>query len=174
MKHWPTTVAQFDKRRDEFSQWLAGRGSAALAPTNPFEVMRFNGPTNVCIIYRNGANTITPKHWVNGADVAFGAFLTQGPWRALERSARDRRTDQMVMTLAARDGWDCLYCGKVLDLECATLEHIVPLTSGGPDHPANMTLVHAVCNSLAGHLSAREKFEIALRGRWSTEDRPPA
>ena len=159
----PRTLAAFEVARERFAYWLAGRGSSVVAPTNPFEIIRFLGPNNTCIVYRNGRGNITS--WQNGADTAYRAFLTNEAWRVGKRSERDRKREQMVMTLSDRDGWDCLYCGRKTDYRTATIEHIVPLTSGGPDHPANTTLACQNCNTKAGHLSAREKFEMAMRKR---------
>ncbi len=71
----------------------------------------------------------------------------------------------LVTSLADRDGWACMYCGAVLDAETATLEHIVPITRGGFDAKSNLTLACERCNKTVGHMSARQKFEYALKHR---------
>lgn len=153
----------FNKTKEDFGLWLLAHGSAILAPTNQYEVLRFLGPRETCVIYRNESGRITS--WVNGASVAWCAFLRNEEWRATERSKRDKKTVNIINSLSDRDGWGCLYCPAILSVDTATLEHIVPLTSGGTNHLANLTLACELCNKKAGHLSAREKFEIALRFR---------
>lgn len=167
MTFLPGTTASFERTKENFISWLNGRGSEVLAPTNPYEVMRFTGPLNVCVIYSNSKGQIKGEHWQNGADIAWNAFTSGSPWRARERTARSRKEAGRIDALAARDGWGCVFCGVDLSFEEATTEHFVPLTSSGPDTIANMMLAHRECNAEAGHLSAREKIELIIRKRGS-------
>ena len=159
----PATVAQFKKRLPAFISWLSERGSSVHANTNSYEVARFVTSEGMGVIYCNSADRITS--WRNGADVAFLAFLTSSPWKAVAKPKRSSKTKRLYNDLVARDGNGCLYCGKPVSLDEATLEHIVPMSAGGPDHLANLTLAHQACNQAAGSLSAREKFEMAFRQR---------
>ena len=59
--------------------------------------------------------------------------------------------------IAGRDGWDCWLCGEGVDPEarwpdrqCASVDHVVPLSLGGPDVLANVRLAHWYCNTLRG------------------------
>ncbi len=160
----PTSVSEFEKRADA---WLLARGSAVLAPTNPYEVIRFVGTSGTAIIYRNEANRLT--NWHNGADAAFKAYLSgNSNWRAVERQKKPGRLGERkrtVLSIVARDGWSCVYCGHMTTLETATVEEIVARTHGGPQHLANQALAHRECNQAASHLSAREKIEMAIRLR---------
>lgn len=54
-----------------------------------------------------------------------------------------RRT---VRILAQRDGWECHYCGDVLDLCSAQVEHWLPRSRGGNDRPSNLVLACRSCN----------------------------
>lgn len=159
----PPSVNAFNKLRGTFEAWLAGRGSAVKQPTSPYEVMRFSGPQNECIVYRKANNTIS--HWANGADKAFRAFLDQTEWRAVDRGRRDQRTVNLILSLAARDGWGCAYCLAAMDMASATIEHFCPVTSGGNSHLANLSLCCAPCNAAAGCLPVRAKLEMAVRKR---------
>ena len=46
---------------------------------------------------------------------------------------------------------NCHWCGCVLTIETATLEHIYPLSKGGLDNPNNYTLACEPCNTKRGN-----------------------
>jgi 5-methylcytosine-specific restriction endonuclease McrA len=59
--------------------------------------------------------------------------------------------------IAERDGYCCKLCGVqvLMDLRCPelmapTIDHIVPISLGGDDTPANVQLAHFTCNSRKG------------------------
>jgi len=159
----PGSVQEFDKRRVAFEAWLLERGSAIKQVTNPYEVIRFMGINAECIVYRKASNAIT--HWSDGAAEAYRAFLDGMPWRASARGKRDPKRTNLVLSLARRDGWACVFCGKATEIETVTVEHFVPITAGGTSHLANLSLAHKECNAGASHLSVREKVEMAVRNR---------
>jgi hypothetical protein len=56
-----------------------------------------------------------------------------------------------------RDDWVCGLCGEPVDPaltypdpECASLDHVVPLSRGGSHDPTNLQLAHLRCNYAAG------------------------
>ncbi|WP_123042956.1 HNH endonuclease [Cohnella candidum] len=57
-----------------------------------------------------------------------------------------------------RDHYTCLWCG----LPASTVDHIVPSSKGGSDHPRNLLAACSDCNSKRGNRSAyaclKEKF----------------
>lgn len=166
----PTTKRAFLDLWSRMKPWLLANGSAVYAPSNPYEVARFLAADGlVAIVYINGAGRVTS--WMNGADVAATAFLDGRPWRAVARTRRDAKTVQDYRALVRRDGTGCMYCAQPLTLEAATIEHVVPITAGGTNHLANKALACAAHNAQAGHLSAREKLELAIRIRQQV---PPA
>ena len=171
----PGSVQDFDKRRAVFEAWLLERGSAIKQITNPYEVIRFMGVDAECIVYRKANHTIS--HWANGAAEAYRAFLDGTPWRASARGKRDPKRTNLVRSLAQRDGWACVFCGKPTEIETVTVEHFVPITAGGTSHMANLSLAHKECNAAASHLSVREKVELAVRKRCTparNAEGPPA
>ncbi|WP_424139209.1 HNH endonuclease [Roseomonas chloroacetimidivorans] len=158
----PRTVDEFKRKSNGFPEWLVANGSAILKPTNDYEVMRFNAREAVAVIYRNAGRAITS--WSGGADDAWAAWKSGKSWRACERGQRPRgKRHNLILTLAQRDGWGCLYCARPLSLTEATIEHVVSITHGGPTHPANLALACAPCNAQASHLSAAEKVRLAIR-----------
>lgn len=60
-----------------------------------------------------------------------------------------------------RDGWMCQICGEAVDRSAQvphplapTLDHVVPLSLGGPHTEANLQLAHFYCNTLKGARAA--------------------
>lgn len=169
-KDRPASMEAFAKHRESFTAFLLARGSAIMEPTNPYEVMRFVTDVGVGIIHRNAADRLTS--WQGGAYEAFHAFINGSEWRASIKTARDRRAGRrliIVNTLAKRDGPNCIYCGCKLAPETATIEHVVSLTSGGPDHLANMALACKACNQEVGHMPAAQKILFAVTKRKEAE-----
>lgn len=52
--------------------------------------------------------------------------------------------------LLERDGGLCGICGGRVARRDASADHIIPRKYGGPNHPANLRLAHASCNSRRG------------------------
>jgi len=59
--------------------------------------------------------------------------------------------------ITERDGWDCHLCGTPVDplcgwpdRQCASIDHVVPISKGGPDVLANVRLAHWYCNTIRG------------------------
>lgn len=79
--------------------------------------------------------------------------------RALERIHTARRRgllrDQTVEkvdvnAIIARDGLDCHICGKPVPRDKVSLDHLIPLSHGGPHVAWNLSIAHRPCNSRRG------------------------
>lgn len=57
-------------------------------------------------------------------------------------------------------GDECIYCGRVTDL---TVEHMIPLSRGGPDHSDNAVFVCGPCNSSKGGKRLYEYYGLENR-----------
>jgi 5-methylcytosine-specific restriction endonuclease McrA len=55
-------------------------------------------------------------------------------------------------------GRRCVYCGTILGLEHATLDHVHPLCRGGDHAPGNLVAACHHCNQLKGSLLPVEFF----------------
>lgn len=64
-----------------------------------------------------------------------------------------------------RDGDGCFYCGIPMTAETATVEHLVAVAHGGPEHASNLVLSCASCNHMAGALPAHAKMRLAVERR---------
>lgn len=155
----------FARRQEAFEAWLAARGAEVLAPTNEWEMLRFRTGRGVSIVYRKGNGALT---WTGEAKVAYDGFLKpqgdNGSWRGADRSTRRSKSSPTCKALRERDGDACFYCHQPVAVEDESIEHLVALTHGGPDHIANMVLAHRTpCNAEAGHLSVMEKIRLRER-----------
>lgn len=160
----PASLSEFRPLRRNFEIWLSQRGSAVMSVTNTYEVMRFLGKGTTSIIYKSESNAITS--WQNGADVAFMAYLRGDEWRAVPRTNRQSKKKQRLYeTMVERDGSNCVYCGCDLTYETATIEHIVAMTAGGPDHLSNFALACKACNNEVDSMSGAEKIRFAVKKR---------
>lgn len=154
----PTSLNQLNI--EKFAAFLVARGAQRLISTNEYEVLRIQTDSGVHVLYRNKHNSLT---WSNELEEAYRAWKTGKAWRATAATKRPQSTNKKnprKRTLLKRDGADCFFCLDPLG-DDITLEHLIPLTSNGPDNLSNCVLAHERCNSGAGHLSLREK--IALR-----------
>lgn len=55
---------------------------------------------------------------------------------------------KLLRKIARRNGWRCFcgICGGKLTLDEATLDHIIPRSLGGSNHPSNLQMAHGTCN----------------------------
>lgn len=68
--------------------------------------------------------------------------------RSQKRSTQIEQID--IRVLAMRDGCRCGICGKSAKREDWSMDHVVPLSQGGPHTYANVVLAHVSCNSRRG------------------------
>lgn len=148
------------KKLKAFCAWLTGCGAEVLTPTNEYEIVRFRGNRGTSIVYRNerGHTTFTGESMD-----AWDAFRNAKPWKANPPSRRRQASDVTTKALLERDGDLCFFCQRPLFMEPLSVEHLVPVASGGPNHIANYVLAHQSCNRRAGHMSAMEKVRIHVR-----------
>lgn len=150
------TRKQIEGRRAKFLEWLVARGAQVLHPTNEWELVRFDCATGVAIIYANakGGTTFTGQ-----ALAAWNAFKSGTSWSAGVRGRRTK-TGPLIRTLLDRDGDRCFYCHAPTSDDDRSVEHLVSVAHGGPNHISNLVLAHRACNERAGHLSAMEKVRM--------------
>ncbi|WP_062114022.1 HNH endonuclease [Aureimonas sp. AU40] len=157
---------------EAFKAWLIRCGAEILAPTSMWEVLRVRTFSGVHVVHRNRKGR---QRWPDGLVEIADLFLDGGN-PALSPTARTRRSShlrQRYPVLRARDGAGCFYCGSFVpapddaylpDYE-PTVEHLVPIAHGGPNHLSNTFLAHKRCNNIAGNLSAVEKITLREKMR---------
>ena len=144
---------------EKFSKWLVSHGAEILPNTNEYESIRFKGK-EVGVLYTSGkvGNGYTAK-----AIMAYKHNMAWIDGRPLRTGRKDSYKKEKIKLLK-RDGDKCFYCGERL-MEDITLEHIIPLVSGGKNTIGNMVLAHEKCNQEAGNLSVYQKVELAIKKR---------
>lgn len=153
---WAPSRQEFAKLSAKFSAWLTAHGASMLTPTNEWELMRWTGNGGTSVIYTNARGRLS----FNGtSEAAFRAFSTgDNTYRVSPPSKRRGKVPVTIKALRARDGNACFYCLGDVDDDQASVEHLVPVTHGGPSHMSNYVLAHQGCNREAGHASAMEKI----------------
>jgi len=173
------SVKAVEAKLTEFHVFLKAAGAEVLKTTNDYEVTRFRTGTATSVIYRTdkGSTTFTGE-----SEKAWEAYRSSHPWKPAlatitgRRDHKIKKASPVVRTIRERDGDACFFCWRDVTDDDASLEHLVPLSHGGPSHTSNLFLAHKVCNSKAGHLSAPEKVRLhvaeALKRneRWVRRD----
>lgn len=148
------------KSTKAFEAKLVEAGAELLAPTNPYEALRFRTKYGVGVVYASKRG----ETWNIEAEQARDHLRNKSGSLAPVK-VRGRRTDKgTVARLLTRDGENCFYCDEPLGQDI-TVEHLVSIAHGGPNHISNLFLAHAACNQKAGHMSAPEKIKLALHQR---------
>lgn len=152
-------------KMEAFKAWLTDCGAVIQPPTNPWELLRAQTCDGVQVVYRNAKEVQT---WPEPLIAAREAF-ERGNRMALSPDLKARKQlRHLIDDLAARDGLWCWFCEVGFlssDSLEITIEHLVPKSHGGPNHPSNLVLACKPCNSEAGHLSVAEKVAIRDRKR---------
>lgn len=150
------SLKTFKDRLGRFSHWLHERGAQVQATTNEWELIRFKANTKTSIVYRNTAGALT---FTGEAEAAWKSYLSAGSWRGCDSTKRSKKTSTEVRSLLARDGERCFLCGLALGTDI-TVEHLVAVAHGGPNHLSNKALMHRLCNERVNHLSVVEKVRM--------------
>jgi hypothetical protein len=143
---------------DKFKKWLHSYGVEILPPTNDYELLRFRG-SETGVLYTSGktSNLYT--------DDAVICYLQNKKWEGgVISTGRKKNYINEKKAILKRDGKACFYCGLLMG-EDITLEHLIPLVSGGKNTLSNMVLCHEKCNNNAGSLPISKKVNIAIKNR---------
>lgn len=81
-----------------------------------------------------------------------------------ERSLRTTAARQAQLSSIAKKQKDlCWYCNEPMGYDCSR-EHLQARARGGTDEAKNIRATHSDCNSAAGHLSVKKKYELRRIG----------
>jgi 5-methylcytosine-specific restriction endonuclease McrA len=154
-------------RLKAFTEWLKVNHAVILDPTNDWEVLRFKGVNGIGVIYKNKRD----KHTVTGeAKIAWEAFVNSKAWNRVP-TVRRSKPSLIRNSLLERDGNSCFYCGVTMvnpedkwwegfEARLMTVEHLLSITHGGTNHPANQVLACTVCNKEAGSMTLIDKIKL--------------
>lgn len=157
--------AKLPKRQADLKAWLTSRGAEVLVTTNPYEFVRYRAAGETHVLYRKGDGSFTVTKAVL---TMVTAFLGNQAWSAGVATKRKARNPVEVRALLQRDGDSCFLCRQPLGNDI-TVEHLVAVVHGGPNHIANKALMHEDCNHRVHHLSVMEKVRMRERHQASSE-----
>lgn len=160
MSGLPFHISELSVRRlTAFKNFLNASGAEIFSSSNAYEVLRFRTGAGTAVIYRDKKGVLK---FIGPVREPWRAFTSHGTYRAREKAphpAGDQRA-QIIATLIERDGPGCFYCPEPIPPGFETIEYLIPLTSGGPNHLSNSAIAHRRCNELAGHKSLFEKIRL--------------
>lgn len=143
--------------------WLARQGAEVLAPTNQWELARFRARGGVHVIYGNAKGRLTAAGFAREALDAFKANIPTG--MGMTKKPRSSMTRKKA-ALIERDGRNCFYCAAgPLSEDALTVEHLVSVQNGGPNHMDNLALACVQCNKRMANLPLAKKIDIYCANR---------
>lgn len=74
-------------------------------------------------------------------------------------SSKGKAWETIRLSVLNRDGWRCAVCGKPLEGQDATVDHIVPKAAGGRDELSNLISMCRKCNGI-------KSDALVLRQTW--------
>lgn len=168
MKTLPLAAESF--KIDAFSEWVEAQGFNRAAPTNEWEMVRYQSDSGWNIVYRTKKGRIT---WTGDARKHYLSFLNGGMQpKAKTLTSSQRKAIRKKLT--KRDGCACWYCTEFFtDDDFATIEHLVPQSEGGGHQLANLVLAHKSCNQKADNAPLAHKIELRDGFLAALETTPP-
>jgi 5-methylcytosine-specific restriction endonuclease McrA len=145
-------------KRPPLEEFLEPGGAEILPVTNPWELVRFKTARGTHVVYNNAKGN--KAYSDNHAQDAYRAYIDGKKWIAQEKVQRRSRR-YLETAIRRRDGDDCFFCCRPFtEVNPATIEHLLAISSGGSNGLANLALAHESCNMLASDLSVVEKVKL--------------
>ena len=149
-----------------FNDWLRRQGADVIAPTNQYELTRFRAQGAVHVIYRDASGDVSSlgefaarclRAWKTGANLPMGFT-----------GRRKTLSGKIKATLLERDGTLCFFCQRIMPPSDITIEHLVAIGKGGPNHSDNYALAHDECNKAADNMPLMNKIRFH-REAWARQ-----
>ena len=111
-----------------------------------------DGETYLQIQERLGVSLVTIWRWAKrGGDVlTYKGSKTKAPSPRPEGSTTILGC-KVRFSIMERDGFKCRYCGATPESVRLTVDHIIPVSKGGSDHPDNLVTACCQCNMGKGN-----------------------
>lgn len=79
-----------------------------------------------------------------------------------------------VQRMMFLQGQLCFFCNRTIPKGEASVEHLVPASKGGPEHPDNLVACCKTLNTLFGNMSVKEKLRAVLKqnGKFVCPNQP--
>lgn len=114
---------------------------------------------------------MTPEPWQSQCGNLLSKTATGGNGHSNAPVKKSISKTQRVMFL---QGQRCFFCDHVIPKEEQTLEHLIPVSGGGNDHPDNLVGCCKTLNEIFGNMSVKEKIRAILnqRGKFVCPNQP--
>ena len=114
---------------------------------------------------------MTPETWKSDCGNILSKTATGGNGQHNGVVKKSISKTQRVIFL---QGQRCFFCDRVLPKEEQTLDHLVPVSGGGTDHPDNLVGCCKTLNEMFGNMSVKEKIRAILnqRGKFICPNQP--
>ena len=76
------------------------------------------------------------------------------------------RSPNIRRAILIRDKYQCVFCGKRVNIVTVELDHDIPWARGGTDHPANLQASCRACNRAKSDLTSAE-FRMQMSTGWT-------
>ena len=76
--------------------------------------------------------------------------------KAIHRKSERAVSGTVQQQVWARDGFRCLYCGRPMGEVTLTIDHFVPVESGGGNDPSNLISACRKCNKQKGNQGPKD------------------
>lgn len=151
----------------KFTAWLREQGASVEATTSSWEVVRFRAFGKVHVIYRNKNGSLSMAGFPMDC---LAAFKRNQPMAMGFARKRKCVSDDVRAALLERDGNECFFCAQPMPDDDMTVEHLVALVRGGPNHMDNFALTHSKCNQAAGKATLMAKIRMYCEARKALAD----
>jgi hypothetical protein len=152
-------------RLEDFKIWLVECGAIIEPPTNDYEILRVRTCHGVHVAYRkdNGKET-----WPAALSILRESARAKKR-QSLSPNLKDRiKLRYTIDAIIERDGCECWFSGEKFfgnGDERITVEHLCPVSHGGPNHLSNLVIATREWNQKAGNLSVSEKVKLREAAR---------
>lgn len=81
----------------------------------------------------------------------------------IHKPKRRKISKQKRLYVYERDKYHCLFCGKPVNKNVITIDHLIPIDCGGTDDSWNLATMHRYCNKKKGNKLMLQFQKIAFR-----------
>lgn len=144
----------------QFKNWLVECGAVIEPPTNEYEILRVRTCHGLHVAYKkaNGRET-----WPQALSILRESFQS-GNRQQLSPDLKERiKLRHTIAAIVERDGCECWFSAERftgVDDDRITIEHLCPISHGGPNHISNLVIATREWNQRAGNLSIAEKVSL--------------
>lgn len=154
---------------EKFIDWMKIQGVEVIRTNRVEEAFRIRTARGISIALKRADGTYI---FTRELEYAWQAFRFGVKYRfSLNKTERKKmKVPVLVYELLKRDGDRCFYCDKKLKIQEIAMEHVCPISCGGPNHLSNMVLACKDCDAEVTNLPVAKKIKIRDRKRFGIKE----